>query len=120
MDYHNKDYNIYNTSDTTESNTVNIIFLSMISICFFCTYKNYIHNYLKQSCIKIFKKFNPKKFKETIYTNTETELCCSICLENFKYKDKVSVLPCNHIYHRSCISLWYNKDNSCPLCRINI
>ena len=44
---------------------------------------------------------------------------CSICLEDFKKKSKVSKTPCNHIFHIKCIKDWlYNniKNPKCPNC----
>jgi len=29
-------------------------------------------------------------------------------------------LICNHIYHSNCISTWFKKKNSCPMCRQRI
>ena len=40
---------------------------------------------------------------------------CCICLDNNK-KDLI-ILKCNHIYHKDCIDKWFDKENSCPLCR---
>ena len=45
---------------------------------------------------------------------------CSICLEKYIKKDKIVSLDCKHIFHKSCIQLWLNKNNSCPQCRENI
>ena len=43
---------------------------------------------------------------------------CSICLAEMKEKDKVIILECNHIYHKDCIMIWFQKNNiNCPLCR---
>lgn len=43
---------------------------------------------------------------------------CSICLDEIQYKD-VYILPCLHIYHKDCISHWFNKKKEylCPICR---
>jgi len=41
---------------------------------------------------------------------------CSICLNN--KKDKViRQLNCGHKFHIECIDIWFEKNNSCPLCR---
>jgi len=45
---------------------------------------------------------------------------CSICLEKYIKKDKIISLDCNHTFHKSCILLWLNENNSCPHCRENI
>ena len=46
-----------------------------------------------------------------------TEPICSICLANFSEEPSglISVLPCQHIFHASCIN---QLDNvKCPICR---
>ena len=41
---------------------------------------------------------------------------CSICLENFKKKSKVSMTPCNHVFHYKCIKDWLYKNVKNPKC----
>ena len=55
---------------------------------------------------------------------------CLLCLENYDMKTKNNnilfdldessnekiLLPCNHIFHQKCISQWFLKEKSCPLC----
>jgi hypothetical protein len=45
---------------------------------------------------------------------------CSICLN--KYEDKVIIieLPCCHIFHKGCISTWFQAKVTCPICRENV
>jgi hypothetical protein len=49
---------------------------------------------------------------------------CSICLEDFKVgKDKVSITPCQHIFHYDCLSKWLLENYQlpkCPNCNYNI
>ena len=43
---------------------------------------------------------------------------CTICLENLitdKYK-----LECHHTFHTKCITKWFTKSRTCPVCRRNI
>lgn len=40
---------------------------------------------------------------------------CSICLETIT--DDESKTPCNHHFHRTCITQWLNNHNTCPNCR---
>ncbi|CAG0886262.1 unnamed protein product [Darwinula stevensoni] len=44
---------------------------------------------------------------------------CPICLKPYSDdEDEVgATLPCKHTFHKSCVTLWLNKTNSCPLCR---
>ena len=41
---------------------------------------------------------------------------CSICLENFKKKSKVSMTPCKHVFHFNCIKDWLYKNAKNPKC----
>ena len=40
---------------------------------------------------------------------------CSICMQDISNNSKT--LICSHIYHRSCINIWLNNANTCPVCR---
>jgi hypothetical protein len=48
---------------------------------------------------------------------------CTICIENFKEnKSKVSVTPCQHVFHFKCLSNWLFKNvmnPKCPNCNYN-
>ena len=41
---------------------------------------------------------------------------CSICLENFNKKSKVSITPCSHVFHYKCIHEWLFINILCPKC----
>ena len=47
---------------------------------------------------------------------------CSICLEEFKIKEKIRVIGCpgKHIYHVSCIDKWFASKKTCPNCNFKI
>ena len=71
-----------------------------------------------------------KLLDETIYHNSDiknkyNQKDCIICLDEYIDKDKIIILPCNHVYHRECIITWLLKQDSiltCPICNkiINI
>lgn len=49
----------------------------------------------------------------TNFNNNE----CIICLEPFLKKDNISIInKCGHYYHAKCLSLWFKRKESCPLC----
>jgi len=58
--------------------------------------------------------------------NSTTELSklkaknCTICLEDFKIKDKLIYLPCFHLFHKDCIVNWVKSNSTCPLCKLDI
>ena len=52
---------------------------------------------------------------ETFIQNEKNK--CSICLEDYKLGDKISYLPCFHLYHYKCIKKWLKCSTKCPLCK---
>ena len=70
------------------------------------------------------------KFVESLEKVTfteDSEICCGICLEEFKKGDEAFVLPCSdqkHYFHvgddkETCEGIlpWLKENNSCPICR---
>uniref|UniRef100_G3W1K7 RING finger protein 122 n=1 Tax=Sarcophilus harrisii TaxID=9305 RepID=G3W1K7_SARHA len=41
---------------------------------------------------------------------------CAVCLEDFKGKDELGVLPCQHAFHRKCLVKWLEVRCVCPMC----
>ncbi|ORX43250.1 hypothetical protein BCR36DRAFT_415662 [Piromyces finnis] len=64
-----------------------------------------------------FKKINTIEVTKDVI---EQDSFCVICMESFKLKTKVKQLPCKHIYHKNCISIWFAEHNKCPTCRYEI
>uniref|UniRef100_A0A8C4RDF8 Ring finger protein 122 n=1 Tax=Erpetoichthys calabaricus TaxID=27687 RepID=A0A8C4RDF8_ERPCA len=44
------------------------------------------------------------------------EQTCAVCLEDFKVKDELGVLPCQHAFHRRCLVKWLEVRCVCPMC----
>ena len=49
--------------------------------------------------------------------NVESSEMCSICYENIG--DGVQ-LQCEHVFHDECISRWFLKHTTCPMCRYDV
>eukprot|EP00597_Dinobryon_sp_UTEXLB2267_P002796 CAMPEP_0170076266 /NCGR_PEP_ID=MMETSP0019_2-20121128/13264_1 /TAXON_ID=98059 /ORGANISM="Dinobryon sp., Strain UTEXLB2267" /LENGTH=243 /DNA_ID=CAMNT_0010287785 /DNA_START=276 /DNA_END=1007 /DNA_ORIENTATION=+ len=45
---------------------------------------------------------------------------CSICQEAFQDVCEILKLPCRHLYHSGCVIEWLQKNNTCPLCRLEL
>ncbi|KAF7487945.1 E3 ubiquitin-protein ligase synoviolin [Sarcoptes scabiei] len=45
---------------------------------------------------------------------------CIICRENMSGNGTCKKLPCNHIFHTSCLRSWFQRQQTCPTCRMNI
>lgn len=50
----------------------------------------------------------------------DEEPSCSICLCEYERGEKVTRLPCDHIYHESCLNSWTENHVRCPLCNYDL
>lgn len=50
----------------------------------------------------------------------DEEPSCSICLCEYEHAEKVLRLPCDHIYHESCLNSWTANHFRCPLCNYDL
>ena len=59
-----------------------------------------------------------KVFKQISFNRDKAKSdSCVICLEAFKTEELVAFLSCNHLYHFWCIDDWFQKNQTCPICR---
>ena len=42
---------------------------------------------------------------------------CPICLEKLGQGDDTSSLSCGHSFHATCVYRWFDRANTCPMCR---
>ena len=63
--------------------------------------------------------FIKKIIKESISNDylIEEDIDCAICLDKMERGNIEAKLPCNHIFHKSCILSWFSIKFECPLCR---
>ncbi|XP_052280522.1 RING finger protein 150-like isoform X2 [Dreissena polymorpha] len=45
---------------------------------------------------------------------------CAVCIEPYKVSDVIRVLPCKHVFHKSCVDPWLLDQRSCPMCKMDI
>ncbi|XP_015278247.1 PREDICTED: E3 ubiquitin-protein ligase RNF149 [Gekko japonicus] len=45
---------------------------------------------------------------------------CAVCIENYKPKDTVRILPCKHVFHKTCIDPWLVDHRTCPMCKLDV
>jgi hypothetical protein len=77
--------------------------------------------YVKQIIVaKVDAKMNSYKprIKTSSRRRIDCDMTCSICLENIENDRDAHFTPCNHAFHKSCITPL--RRNICPMCRGNI
>jgi len=75
-----------------------------------------------QLLIELLNFYNENKIRsnniDNFANNINSDTKCTICLDPMFYEQKeLSILPCNHCFHRECLSDWLNRVESCPICR---
>lgn len=45
---------------------------------------------------------------------------CAVCIESYKAGEVVTVLTCDHIFHKACIEPWLLERRTCPMCKCDI
>ena len=49
--------------------------------------------------------------------NLKNNEICSICFDEFSDKSIIYELSCGHYFDSHCISEWFIKNKTCPICR---
>ncbi|XP_058062195.1 RING finger and transmembrane domain-containing protein 2 [Anopheles bellator] len=72
--------------------------------------------FCRRSLIKLMQKTS----YGTVPTKEQLQTCggqCSICHDNF---NSPVLLECNHIFCELCVGTWFDREQTCPLCRARI
>lgn len=88
------------------------IFIFMLSLIFCCYFISKLRNQAQSERYgykEVVLKGDAKKLQ--LYGQT-----CAVCLEDFKGKDELGVLPCQHAFHRKCLVKWLEVRCVCPMC----
>merc|ERR1719480_437038 len=50
-----------------------------------------------------------------------TDNVCIICREEMSpTPGSTKKLPCGHIFHRNCLRSWFQRQQTCPTCRLDV
>ena len=71
----------------------------------------------KESDAEEILRYIPNSVVKEEKTKNDNNYKCLICLYEFKIGDKVSTLPCLHIFHIECLKNWIIRNRSCPICK---
>ncbi|XP_037687274.1 RING finger protein 122 isoform X2 [Choloepus didactylus] len=87
------------------------IFVFMLSLIFCCYFISKLRNQAQS------ERYG---YKEVVLRGDAKKLqlygTCAVCLEDFRGKDELGVLPCQHAFHRKCLVKWLEVRCVCPMC----
>ena len=67
---------------------------------------------------ELLRQLPTSKFTQANLDNfSEENKSCSICQENYKVNEKYIILPCLHRFHVDCVSTWFERKSTCPICK---
>uniref|UniRef100_A0A669E7J6 RING-type domain-containing protein n=1 Tax=Oreochromis niloticus TaxID=8128 RepID=A0A669E7J6_ORENI len=96
--------------------------LYFLSIAFFIVTAASIAYFVFISANRLYNmsrsKRNEKRLKSE-ETSSDSSMC-AVCIESYKVGDVVTVLTCDHIFHKTCIEPWLLERRTCPMCKCDI
>ncbi|CAN0015820.1 unnamed protein product [Phaeothamnion confervicola] len=55
-----------------------------------------------------------------VFCAADLEDMCSICLGDYEAEEEVYLLPCTHLFHEQCLSMWIKDHSTCPFCKAEL
>lgn len=75
---------------------------------------------LKSEAKKAIQRLQVRTLKRGDEETTSDILLCAVCIEAYKPGEVVTVLTCDHIFHKACIEPWLLERRTCPMCKCDI
>ncbi|XP_031704056.1 E3 ubiquitin-protein ligase RNF128-like [Anarrhichthys ocellatus] len=75
---------------------------------------------LKSEATKAIGLLQVRKLKTGDEETTSDSHVCAVCIESYKAGEVVTVLTCDHIFHKACIEPWLLQRRTCPMCKCDI
>ncbi len=72
---------------------------------------------MERSNINQIKKI---KFRKNSSTKKGEEEKCSICLCEYEDNEELRLLPCEHLFHPTCVDTWLVQNSQCPVCKLDL
>ncbi|XP_076588010.1 E3 ubiquitin-protein ligase RNF128a [Chaetodon auriga] len=75
---------------------------------------------LKSEAKKAIARLRVRTLKSGDEETTSEHHMCAVCIESYRVGEVVTVLTCDHIFHKSCIEPWLLERRTCPMCKCDI
>uniref|UniRef100_A0A8C5TQ21 Ring finger protein 122 n=1 Tax=Malurus cyaneus samueli TaxID=2593467 RepID=A0A8C5TQ21_9PASS len=86
------------------------IFIFVLSLIFCCYFISKLRHQAQS------ERFGYKEVKPGVAPSHLPQQTCAVCLEDFRMKEELGVLPCQHAFHRKCLLKWLEVRCVCPMC----
>ncbi|XP_041648332.1 E3 ubiquitin-protein ligase RNF128-like [Cheilinus undulatus] len=75
---------------------------------------------LKNEAKKAIGRLQVRTLKKDDEETKNDSHMCAVCIESYKAGEVVTVLTCDHIFHKGCIEPWLLERRTCPMCKCDI
>lgn len=75
---------------------------------------------LKSEAKRAIKRLQVRTLKRGDEETASDSHMCAVCIESYKAGEVVTVLTCDHIFHKACIEPWLLERRTCPMCKCDI
>lgn len=75
---------------------------------------------LKTEAKRAIGRLQVRTLKRGDEETTSDSHMCAVCIESYRAGEVVTVLTCDHIFHKSCIEPWLLERRTCPMCKCDI
>lgn len=75
---------------------------------------------LKSEAKKAIQRLQVRTLRNGDEETTSDNLLCAVCIESYRAGEVVTVLTCDHIFHKACIEPWLLERRTCPMCKCDI
>ncbi|KAM8893631.1 E3 ubiquitin-protein ligase RNF128a [Spinachia spinachia] len=75
---------------------------------------------LKSEAKRAIGRLQVRKLKASDEETASDSHVCAVCIESYKAGEVVTVLTCDHIFHKTCIEPWLLERRTCPMCKCDI
>lgn len=75
---------------------------------------------LKSEAKKAIGRLQVRTLSRDDEETTSDSHMCAVCIESYKAGEVVTVLTCDHIFHKACIEPWLLDRRTCPMCKCDI
>lgn len=75
---------------------------------------------IKSEAKKAISRLQLRTLKRDDEETTSDSHMCAVCIESYRPGEVVTVLTCDHIFHKVCIEPWLLERRTCPMCKCDI
>lgn len=126
--HHDESNNKKNSSVLFLSVSFSIVVIIAVSWLMYYYIRKFRYSHAKERLAKRLARAAKKaiaKIPQRTLTAGDKELekdydQCAVCIEPYNDGDIIRLMPCRHVFHKSCVDPWLMDHRTCPMCKLDI